>query len=445
MNPKNIYFIGIGGNAMGPLAEFAQDAGYSVFGSDRGANLMTEELSTRGINVHIGEQNGDFLSQVHSQTPIDWLIHSSAVPESHPELARARELGINNITKRSDLINFFIRAHNLQMIAIAGTHGKTTTTTMLTWAFHELDIPASHLIGAPITFGFSGKFDPNSNIFIYEADEYDRNFLAYSPATSIITTVDYDHADIYPTEDDYKAAFWEFCQKSGKVITWRSIAEKLKLQNPGVEYEKTSGGVTSMSSINQRLITLDGVDSRLKLAGEHNRENATLVLEYLRRESGRPEIELIPALNRFPSAKQRFERLADNLYTDYGHTPEEIAATLQMAREVARPDQNIVAVYMPHSNARQKEIVSRGGYSNTFDVASKIYWLPTLLARLSENENLLTPNDLINTLSEASKPNAEPAEPNETLIQKIKQHLSYGDFVIFFGTDDRWLRNSFLS
>ena len=187
----NIFFSGIGGVGIGPLAEIACDVGYEVTGSDLEESLMTNELRKRGVKINIG-QDGSFLKACHDQKPIDWLIYSASLPAGHPELVLAQQLGIK-IAKRDELIAHIIEEKGLKLIGVAGTHGKTTTTGMMIWTMLQLGIPVSYSIGTTITFGPSGKYDPDSQYFIYECDEFDRNFLHFRPSLSLITSVDYDH------------------------------------------------------------------------------------------------------------------------------------------------------------------------------------------------------------------------------------------------------------
>ena len=129
----NIYFSGIGGVAIGPLAEIARDAGHTVCGSDTTAGLMTERLEREGVVVHIGIQDGTFLRAQHEAQAIDLVVYTAALPAEHPELVAARELGVR-MCKRDELLAEIIREKNLKLIAVAGTHGKTTTTGMMVWA-----------------------------------------------------------------------------------------------------------------------------------------------------------------------------------------------------------------------------------------------------------------------------------------------------------------------
>ena len=135
----NIYFAGIGGVGIGPLAEIALDAGYQVQGSDKNASLMTIKLQQRGVHLALGDDTASFLQACHDASPIDWLTYTAAIPQDHPELVLARRLGIKT-TKRDELLAYIIADKNLKLIATAGTHGKTTTTGMLVWSFLQLGI-----------------------------------------------------------------------------------------------------------------------------------------------------------------------------------------------------------------------------------------------------------------------------------------------------------------
>jgi UDP-N-acetylmuramate--alanine ligase len=136
----NIFFSGLGGVGMGPLAEIARDAGYSVFGTDIEEGLMTDKLLSGGIDVHIGVQDGSFLRNTHDTSPVDWFVYTPALDDDHPELVLAKRLGIKT-AKRGEYLAHFIEEKKLKLIAISGTHGKTTTTGMMIWALRELAVP----------------------------------------------------------------------------------------------------------------------------------------------------------------------------------------------------------------------------------------------------------------------------------------------------------------
>jgi UDP-N-acetylmuramate--alanine ligase len=411
----NIYFSGIGGVGIGPLAEIANDAGYNVAGSDTTESPTIQELRQRDIEVSTN-QDGTFLKARHDHDPIDWFVYTSALPDNHPELALARQIGIHT-AKRDELLAHIIKEKRLKLIAVAGTHGKTTTTGMLIWTLKHLGVPASYSIGTTITFGPSGRLEPTSEYFIYECDEFDRNFLHFSPYLSLITSIDYDHSETYPTQDDYLEAFHQFASQSRQVITWGNQHRELFNDLPQVD-----------------VLDITEINNDLSIAGEHNRRNATLVQVALSQLIFNQETKSI--LNKFPGTNRRFEKLANNLYSDYGHHPTEIAATLQLARELS---DHVVLVYQPHQNIRQHQI--RDQYTNQFEKADTIYWLPTYLAREDPNLPILKPEELINNIT--NKDHIYITDLNDKLWDAVQKELRDGKLVVFMGagTIDTWLRD----
>ena len=412
----NIYFSGIGGVGIGPLAEIAHDAGYDIVGSDLAETLITKELSKKGIAINVSaNQDGTFLQTCHHEKPIDWFVYTSALLDDNPELVLARELGIKT-SKRDELIAYIIKDKKLKLIAVAGTHGKTTVTGMLVWAMKQLCVPVSYSIGTTITFGSSGELNPDSEYFIYECDEFDRNFLHYKPYLSLITSVDYDHPDTYPTIYEYLDAFHQFAQGSNQVITWNDQHNEIFNDIPEV-------AMLDPSDINN-----------LSIYGQHNRRNVTIVQAGLKQLGFTQNTDEI--LTRFPGTNRRFEKLADNLYSDYGHHPVEIAATLQMARELS---DHVVLVYEPHQNVRQHEIQDQ--YTNQFEKAEAIYWLPTYLSREDPNLAILQPEELIKNIT--NKECIRVVDFNDELWNIIQEKRSQNILVLGMGAGkiDDWLRS----
>ncbi|MBC7564897.1 hypothetical protein H7100_01530 [Candidatus Saccharibacteria bacterium] len=409
----NIYFSGLGGVGIGPLVEIARDAGHTIMGSDLSESLITDELKSQGVAVTIG-QDGSFLKASHAATPIDWFVYTSALPADHPELLLASELGIRS-SKRDEFLAYILQEKDLKLIAIAGTHGKTTTTGMMVWLLQQLGIAQSYSVGTTLAFGPSGQFDPKSDYFIYECDEYDRNFLHFKPYLSLLTSVDYDHPDTYPSEADYTNAFKQFINQSEHTILWKSDEQYI-------------------GSDNENLWILDET-LEIDVIGEHNRRNATLVtkaVEYL--GLAKPD-QVIPLFSAFPGTDRRFEKIDDNLYSDYGHHPKEIAATLQLARELS---DHVVLVYQPHQNRRQTRI--RDMYDDQFELAEQTYWLPTYLSREDPDEPVLTPEKLITHLS--NKETVHVTQLGDELWEVIQQARRNGKLVLCMGagTIDGWIR-----
>lgn len=406
----NIYFSGIGGVGIGPLAMLAQDVGHSVSGSDLELSPITEDLTKRGVKIS-NDQSGKFMAAINQESEIDLFVYTAGLPDNHPELQYAREYNITSV-KRHELINQLIEYKNLKLIAVSGTHGKTTTTGMLVWVFKELDWPLSYSVGTRLSFGPPAKYDNESKFFVYEADEFDRNMLKFKPYLAIITSLDFDHPDTYSSPDDYRSAFNEFVDKSDSSIYWKSSG--------------LSGGM-EVSEVNPA-INLPG----------HNKANATLVLEALKSLGLADEKDIVKALNSFPGTKRRFEKLGKNLFTDYAHHPTEIASTILMAKESGQP---VVVIYQPHQNIRQHQLLKDGGYKDCFKGAKKVYWVPTYKSREDKSLRFIEPDELIE--STTSPEMFEASKMNQELATKIQGHIESGDLVVAMsaGDLDRWIRD----
>ena len=411
----NIFFAGIGGVGVGPLAQITRDMGYTVAGSDVEASLMTEQLEKQGVNIHVGPQDGSFLESTNSQQKIDWFVYTPAITENNPEFVMAKNLGIR-MAKRPEFLAHAIEEKGLKLIAASGTHGKTTTTGMLIWVFQQLGIPVSYSIGTTISYGDSGHFDPTSEYFVYEGDEFDRSMLNFHPYLSLIPSLDYDHPDTYPAEQDYLEAFKTFAKQSQQLITWSD-----------------QHGDIYQGMENVKLLDKSSVDDNIKLAGLHNRQNATLIEVGLRQIG--IDGNLADILSNFPGTDRRFEKLADNLYSDYGHHPVEIASTLKMARELS---DHVVLVYQPHQNIRQHQI--KDDYTDQFELADEIYWLPTYESREDPTLTMLKPEELIQKIT--NKEHVHVAEFNDELWQIIQTARDEGKLVLGMGAGaiDGWLR-----
>jgi len=427
----NIFFSGIGGTAIGPLALIAKQAGYTVSGSDAQDSQYIQYLRKQGItNIHIG-QSREAIAAAHNHQPIDWFVHTSALTSSHAELAFCREQNIKT-SKRDELLNEILHDQGLKLIAIAGTHGKTTTTAMTIWLFKQLGLPVSYSVGAKISFGDMGEFIPDSKYFVYEADEFDRNFLNFEPHISLICGVSWDHHEIFPTRDEYQQAFRDFINQSATTVLWQDDYAYLGLDD----------GVSS------RLLVQDVSDTTIAeigLKGLYNRQDAFLAVQAVHQLTGVAIDELIEHMNHFPGTQRRMERLVPNLYSDYAHTPEKIRGAMSVALEMAaEQDQQLVVIYEPLTNRRQHYMLE--DYGDCFTGAAKVYWTPSYLAREDPAQAILTPSELITHLSDPSI--AEAAELNSTLKSAIQKHLDDGAMVVGMaggggGSLDEWLRQEF--
>lgn len=423
----HIYIAGIGGAGLGPLAFVAQQLGHRVSGSD-----LTETAEIKRIKgwpqkplINIG-QTAQQIAQTHKQNPIDWYIYSSAlawVEPPNPELTWVKQQNIKH-SKRHEFLNYLLKHLNLKLLAVSGTHGKTTTTAMLIWGLQKLNRPASYALGGRLPGQPPAMISKENSWFVYEADEFDHNFLAFHPSLSLVTGLDHDHHEVYPSLGSYLAAFRQFIKQSKQVILWQDDAAKL-YPDP----------LPTKMQVARR----QNLSEHLTIAGRVNKENgwlAYLAIQNLYPDL--PKVDILQALNSFPGSWRRFEQIADNLYSDYAHTPIKIAGCLQRALELQKP---LVVIYQPHSNLRQHHVWQE--YRQLFLDVTKLYWLPTYLAREQQDLPLLTPQDFIGRLSNPQI--AEIARPNDQLKEKINHHRQQGDVVVALtaGDLDEWLRQSF--
>jgi len=433
----HIFFSGIGGTAIGPLALIAKEAGYTVSGSDKQASQYIDYLRRKGLlDIHIG-QDRDSIAHVQQTNPIDWYVYSSAVTmenKNAPELTYMREQGIK-ASKRDELLNQIIKDKKLKLVAIAGTHGKTTTTAMVIWLFKKLKLPLSYSVGAKISFGDMGQYQAGSEYFVYEADEFDRNFLSFEPYLSLITGVSWDHHEIFPTREDYQLAFREFIEQSGHTILWKDDFDYLNQDD--FDYANVEH--------NQHLSVLEGdgeQEELLPIAGFYNRLDAWLAASAVARLSGKTTHETAKLLADFPGLQRRMEQIAPGLFSDYAHTPEKIRGAMSVALEMcAENGQDLVVVYEPLTNRRQHYILDE--YKDCFGGAKKVYWLPSYHAREDSGQRVITPQELISRLNDPAI--AEPSERGAQLKHTIQKHLGNGDMVVCMaggGGDslDEWLR-----
>ena len=436
----NIYISGICGTGLGPLALMAKNAGLGVCGSDASDGVVAEELDKAGIDYRTGNQDGSFLKEKIADGKVDWFVYTSALPANHPEIRVAEAAGLR-ISKRDELIAYLVDKMGLKMVAVAGTHGKTTTTAMIVWTALSLGMPVSYLVGSTLPFAEAGKYTAGSKFLVYEADEYDRNFLRFFPWLSVVTTVSYDHPDVYKTRLEYLQAFAKFEGQSENVIRGRELegkavagdeAENLDFSNKfslaGAARKYDAG--LAMQAIFEMVEELDMME-----AGES-------LLAYGESYQGRriDEALIVEILNNFPGVGRRFEKISEGVYSDYGHHPEEIAATVEMAREEAERLwlNGVVAIYEPHQNVRQHQVFD--GYAEAFEGVSHLFWLPTYLVREDPELRILEPKEFIESLNNPEI--GEAAEVGPGLKKKLRELHKEGYLIILMtaGPADKWLR-----
>ena len=230
-----VHFIGIGGSGLSAIARLLLESGYTVTGSDRVLSPLAVDLQAAGATVYLGHDAGHIAGA-------DWVARSSAIPDDNPEVLAAQQAGIP-VYKRMDFLGQFMEGKI--GIAVAGTHGKTTTTAMLAWTLSALGQDPSFIIGGVASnFGVNARAGKGKT-FVIEADEYDRMFLGLKPAIEVVTNIEHDHPDCFPTPLDFYNAFVEFARLLPAEGTLVACAEDAGAARLLVETKKTGKRVVA--------------------------------------------------------------------------------------------------------------------------------------------------------------------------------------------------------
>ncbi|MFC8240174.1 UDP-N-acetylmuramate--L-alanine ligase [Streptomyces chartreusis] len=360
------HFIGIGGAGMSGIAKILAQRGAAVAGSDAKESATAEALRALGATVHIGhaaEHLADYASCV---------VVSSAIRQDNPELARAAELGIP-VVHRSDALAALMGG--LRPIAVAGTHGKTTTTSMLAVSLTELGLKPSYAIGGDLDAPGSNALHGDGDIFVAEADESDRSFHKYAPEVAIVLNVELDHHANYASMDEIYESFVTFADRiveGGTLVISadQDGARELTRQVAGtvrtVTYgESEDADVRVLSIVAQGLksqvtVVLDGQELTFTVSvpGRHYALNAVAALA-AGAALGVPAAELAPALAAYTGVKRRLQLKGEvagvQVIDSYAHHPTEMTADLEAMRAAAG-DARIVVVYQPHLFSRTQEL-----------------------------------------------------------------------------------------
>jgi UDP-N-acetylmuramate--alanine ligase len=365
---EHIHLIGIGGSGLSAIATILLERGYRVSGSDRQASPQARRLQEMGARIYYGHR-------AENITGADRVVRSSAVRDDNVEVLAAQAAGIP-VLKRADFLGQ-LTAGKLPL-AVAGTHGKTTTTAMLAWVLTSLGVDPSYVIGGvAVNLGLNAHAGLGQ-YFVIEADEYDRMFLGLHPHIAVVTNVEHDHPDCYPTPEDFYQAFQAFIRRvraGGTLVACgedpgaaRLLAEARAAGLRAVSYG-LGAGVFDCCAVNLIPNPAGGLvfdllqagvpaveHISLQVPGEHNVRNALAVLcvvDLL----GLPVAQAVGALQEFRGAGRRFDVRGDfsgvTLIDDYAHHPTEIRATLSGAR-LRYPGRRLWAIWQPHTYSRTR-------------------------------------------------------------------------------------------
>jgi len=373
---KNIHFIGIGGAGMSGIALVLHERGCKVTGSDLKESHYVRELEAAGVDVHIGHE----ASTIDREDP-DVVVISTAIPETNPELVRARELGIP-VWPRAKMLAAL--GAGATTVAVAGTHGKSTTSSMVATMLDKLGLDPSFLIGAVVEGYDTNGRNGNGGYFVCEADESDGSFLYLDPHIAVITNIEADHLDHYGTLENIEKTFCKFMSlvgEDGTVVIMgdephyaelaRSTGRRVVTYgfNADNDYVCTEDETHHKLESHLSVTTPSGARARVTISsnpGRHNVLNATAAIA-VADVLGLPVDKAALALSEFKGARRRFTHVGDvagvTVVDDYGHHPTEIQATLAAASDLQFG--RIVTVFQPHRYSRTEALQDM--FAHAFD------------------------------------------------------------------------------
>jgi len=447
----HVHFIGIGGSGLSAIARLLLESGYTVSGSDRALTPFADEVRKAGATVYVGHHPRNLKGA-------DWVVRSSAITEGNPEVQAAKRMGIP-VYKRADFLGQLMS--DKKGIAIAGTHGKTTTTAMTAWVLRELGRDPSFIVGGVLNnLGVNARAGKGS-AFVIEADEYDNMFLGLKPQIEVVTSVEHDHPDFFPTYASMVDSFHKFvdllpmdgtliacvedhgaaelivhARRTGKNVIGYGVHGDTTINSPlwtmGRDLKSNQrGGYDFVASSNLGSNGADSVDVSLQVPGEHNVRNALAVLAItdvlgLRREYA------AKALGEFTGTGRRFQLRGDvngiSIFDDYAHHPTEIKATLAGAR--ARfPERRIWAVWQPHTYSRTQTLFL--DFSRAFKDADQVIVTEVYAAREPKQE--FTSAEVVSAMPHLS---ARYIETLPEVTSYLLENLQPGDVVLVLSAGD---------
>lgn len=435
---KNYFFCGIGGIGMSGLAKIMAETGFSVFGSDMNESPIIESLRKIGVKVYIGHKAENLKGS-------DVFVYSAAIPKSNPEFIEAKEKGLE-ILSRSKFLGLLMKEK--RGIAVSGTHGKTTTSTMLSVVLEESGFDPTIVVGGEVgNIGGNAKTG-QGEYFVAEACEYERAFLDLYPYGAIITNIEADHLDTYKDLDDIKEAFQKFVtqvNKGGFLVVCSEDKNTLNLKNfykgktvtygfseaDFVAEEIRVEGHKTFFEVKKNKNYYDSFE--LIIPGSHNILNALSVIataDYL----GVDASAVKKSLARFTNAKRRYEIKGKKdgvlVIDDYAHHPTEIRATLAGIIDFY-PEKKIWAVFQPHQYSRTRLLFE--DFSESFKGIHKVIIPDIYEARDTEDDKKAVTSKMLAEAINNKSNNAEYIGKFSDVVQYLKENVRSGDLVLTVG------------
>lgn len=444
----HIHLVGIGGAGISAIAAVLLQQGYHVSGSDIGMNKLIADLQLAGATIYQGHDAAHIAGS-------ELVVISSAIPADNPELVAAGRANIP-VLKRAEFLGPLTADY--LTIAVAGTHGKTTTTAMIAHILLEAGFDPSLIVGGVVPALGGNSRVGQGDLFVIEADEYDYMFLGLRPQIAVINNIDHDHPDIFPTAENYRDAFRQFARlvpAGGRLVVCADDPGVTKLLHetdfPGltvVTYglggKPGRGAITHFAAVDLRSNQLGGHDfvvlengrtiglARLRVPGSHNVSNALAAIS-VATEFGVSFGPICQALASFGGAGRRFQLMGESggvtVIDDYAHHPTEIRVNLAAARQ-RYPGRRLWAVWQPHTYSRTKVLLNE--FARSFDEADRVIALDIYRSRERDTLGISTQD----VIAQMNHPYARHVGRREEAVTYILDRIRPGDVILTLGAGD---------
>ncbi len=440
---RRLHMVGIGGAGMSGIAEVLHENGFVVTGSDMGEGSVIDYLKHLGIRV-------DSKHEAKNVEDADLVVYSSAIPYDNPELVEARARRIP-VIRRAEMLGELMRMK--YTLAIAGTHGKTTTTSIVGEIWEEAGLDPTIIVGGVVKGKGSGAKVGKGDYLIAESDEFDRSFLSMMPSSAIVTNIDADHLDTYENIDEIKEAFVQFVNKIpfyGQAI--------LCIDDPNVQqiYSKVRKPVITYGFSRQAKYHIDNLrfekgyphfeifndgvslgEFQLQIPGRHNVLNATAAVALAMEEGIDVEVAR-RAVAAFEGVQRRFELIGEKndilVFDDYAHHPTEATATLQGFRD-AFPERRVIVAFQPHLFSRTRD--QHDAFGSAFANCDVLLCTDIYPARERPIEGVTGALVSDSALAFGHR-NARFVGDQQNLLPILKEELRPGDVVVLMGAGNIW-------
>jgi len=436
-NIKKVYVIGIKGSGVVAVVEMLLSMGVKITGSDTHEKFFTDQVLQK-----LGVKYFEEFSTNNIPQDVDLVIYSTAYREdNNVEMVEVKKRGLLRMSYSEILAELFNERYGL---AVTGTHGKTTTSAMLADVLKKCGKDPRAIIGSRVTEWGSNALTGKGELFVLEADEFQNKLKSYEPKAAILTSIDWDHPDFYPTFDEYKKAFADFVvkiPKIGTLVAWGDSVDVVNISAMATcnvvryGFNENNDAIISKIGIQKFNLSVKGKDLgefETQLVGDHNLLNAGAVIALCYMLNVDMDLAR-EALKSFCGTSRRFEIIGERngaiLIDDYGHHPEEIKVTLKGAREKYLK-KNIIAVFHPHSYSRTEALLQ--DFAQSFDAANQVIVLD-IYGSAREFSGKVSSKDMVNLINKYNPGKAQHIPIIDEVVEYLRDKIGENDVVLCIG------------